>query len=94
LQAVEELLRQQIDGEAMFLVSKSGCPTIVAGFEHGYRYKKKRDGTFEEVPDKNQWSHPHDAVQYGAMLIDAGAMARALGGGEREVEPVDMRGWT
>lgn len=94
LGAVENLLKQHVDGKALFLVSKEGCPTIVQGFEHGYRYKRKRDGAFEEVPEKNSFSHPHDAVQYGAMVVDtAGDLARYMNR-VREVEPVDMRGWT
>lgn len=94
LGAVEAFLKQQIEGEAMFLVNKTRCPVIVAGFEYGYRYKSKKDGTFEEVPEKNQWSHPHDAVQYGAMVVEtAGDLAKYMNRA-REVEPVNMRGWT
>ncbi|OWT55262.1 terminase family protein [Candidimonas nitroreducens] len=93
LGAVEKLLAQQIDGEAMFLINKSRCPTIVAGFEHGYRYKRKRDGQYEETPEKNRFSHPHDAVQYGALVVDAaGDLAKGLGA-VRVVQQVDMRGW-
>lgn len=92
--AVEGFLKQQVDGEAMFLVNETRCPVIVSGFKHGYRYKRKRDGTYEEVPEKNEYSHPHDAVQYGAMVADVGGdMARHLHR-TREVEPVNMRGWT
>jgi hypothetical protein len=94
LKAVEDMLKQQLEGEAMFLVSKEGCPTAVAGFEHGYRYKRKKDDTYEEIPDKNKWSHIHDAVQYGAMVVEtAGDLAQYMRGA-REVQAVDMRGWT
>lgn len=94
LKAVEDLLKQQIDGEAMLLINKTRCPHLVAGFSHGYRYKKKKDGTYEEVPEKNGWSHVHDSCQYGAMVIDsAGDLARGASR-RREVEPVSMRGWT
>lgn len=92
LQAVESLLRQQIGGEAMFLVDKSRCPQAVAGFEHAYRYKRKKDGQYEEVPDKTEASHLADSIQYGCQIIDSGA--RALGNTTREVEKVSMRGWT
>lgn len=94
LAAVENLLKQQIDGEAMFLIDRTNCPTITDGFEHGYRYKRKRDGTYEEVPEKNRFSHPHDAVQYGAMIVEsAGDLARQMNR-VHEVHAVDMRGWT
>lgn len=92
LHAVESLLRQQIDGEAMFLVDKSRCPNTVSGFEHGYRYKRKKDNTYEEVPEKNKFSHLADSIQYGCQQIDhGGSIARPT---TRQVEAVDMRGWT
>lgn len=94
LAAVEKLLAQQIEGEAMFLVNKSRCPTLVAGFEHGYRYKRKRDGTYEVTPEKNSFSHVHDAAQYGAMMIDVAGDIAAFTSRAREVERADMSGWT
>lgn len=92
LQAVESLLRQQIDGEAMFLVDKERCPQAVAGFEHGYRFKRKKDGQFEEVPDKSELSHLHDSIQYGCQVVDSSrAMAIPTA---QVIQSVDMRGWT
>src|SRR5690606_32871001 len=72
LRAVESLLNRQVDGEAMFLVDRERCPVAVAGFEHGYRYKRKRDGQHEETPEKNSYSHLHDSIQYGAMMVEYG----------------------
>jgi hypothetical protein len=95
LAAVEKYLKMQVDGKAMFLVSRENCPTIIEGFRTGYRYKRKKDGTYEEVPEKDSpFSHPHDATQYGAMVVDsAGDLARHLNR-VREVTPVNMTGWT
>lgn len=94
LNAVETLLKQQIEGKAMFLVSRERCPISIEGFKTGYRYKRKKDGQYEEVPEKNEFSHPADGAQYGAMVIDtAGDMARLIGRA-REIEPVSMAGWT
>lgn len=93
LGAVEHLLRQQIDGKAMFLIDKDRCPTIVGGFEHGYRFKKKRDGSYEATPEKNSFSHPHDAVQYAAMVIDTASDVAGLMSRVREVRAVSMHGW-
>lgn len=93
LASVETLLKQQVGGEAMFLVNKTRCPVITEGFEHGYRYRRKRDGTVEEVPEKNSYSHPHDAVQYGSMVVNtAGDLARYFNK-TRVVKQADMRGW-
>lgn len=94
LSAVETLLRQQVDGKGMFLVDKERCPQAIAGFEHGYRYKKKKDGQYEEVPDKNGFSHLADGIQYGCQAIDVGASYALMAGRAREVESVSMRGWT
>lgn len=69
IQAVERLLVQQLDGKAMYLIDPS-CTMLVKGFQHGYRYKKKKDGQLEIKPDKNEYSHIHDANQYADSIID------------------------
>lgn len=69
ISAVERLLSQQIEGQAMYLVDKS-CTMLLKGFRHGYRYKKKRNGELEDKPDKNEYSHIHDANQYADSIID------------------------
>lgn len=94
LRAVEALLNRQIDGEALFLVDKERCPVTVAGFEHGYRFKRKKDGQYEETPEKNSFSHLHDSIQYGAQLVEFGGDYAMAVSREREVEAVSMRGWT
>lgn len=94
LRAVETLLNRQIEGEAAFLVDKERCPYAVAGFEHGYHYKIKRDGTTEVTPEKNSYSHLHDGIQYGAQLVEFGMDYVGAQPGSREVESVDTRGWT
>lgn len=69
IQAVERLLSQQIDGTGMYLIDPS-CRMLIKGFQHGYRYKKKRDGQVEAKPDKNEFSHIHDANQYADSIMD------------------------
>ena len=69
IQAVERLLATQVDGEAMYLIDPC-CDKLVKGFIYGYRYKKKRDGQLENSPDKNSFSHVHDANQYADSVID------------------------
>lgn len=94
LQAVEGLLSQQIDGGPMFRVSNEHCPLAIAGFEHGYRYKRKRDGQYEEVPDKNEFSHLADSIQYGCQIAENGAQYVEWLSQVRVVEAVSMNGWT
>lgn len=93
LRAVEALLKQQVGGEAMFLINKARCPTIAAGFEHGYRYRRKRDGTFDLSPEKNKFSHPHDATQYGCMVLDY-APSRLMANRTVPEVKISMAGWT
>lgn len=69
IQAVERLLTLQVDGKAMYLIDPR-CDVLVKGFKYGYRYKKKRGGQLENSPDKNEFSHVHDANQYADSVID------------------------
>ena len=69
IQAVERLLAQQVDGDAMYLIDPR-CSMLIKGFEYGYRYKAKRSGQLENSPDKNEHSHIHDANQYADSVID------------------------
>jgi hypothetical protein len=90
--AVEQVLMEQVDGKARFRVSPE-CRVLVKGFDDGYRYKMKKNGELEASPEKNRFSHPHDALQYGVMVLVQGA---GLGWGARkpvEVEVVSSAGW-
>jgi hypothetical protein len=69
IQAVERLLNQQVDGQAMYLVDPS-CEVLLKGFKHGYRYKKRKNGMLDASPDKNEYSHLHDANQYADSILD------------------------
>lgn len=69
-------LNRLVDGNPGLLLSPQ-CATLRKGFSGGYHYKliKSGNGTqTHETPSKNQYSHPHDALQY---LL--------LGGGEHHV---------
>lgn len=76
-EVVVNALNRLIDGDAGLLVSPS-CPVLRKGFNGGYHYRLIRSGTtgmgYHETPAKNEYSHPHDALQY---LL--------LGGGEADV---------
>lgn len=91
IMAVERLLAGQVDGAAQYLIDPS-CKVLIAGFKSGYKYKRKADGRYEPTPFKDDYSHPHDANQYGDLMI-------GLSIGEsiqrkREVQKVDSRAWT
>ncbi len=77
IQAVERLLNQQLEGKAMYLVDPA-CETLIKGFRYGYRYKIKRNGELEDRPDKNSFSHVHDANQYADAIMDMGVRGVAV----------------
>ena len=87
IQAVERLLSQQLDGKAMFLVDPR-CTMLIRGFRSGYRYKVKKNGEIEDKPDKNEFSHCHDALQYGAAVIDMNIRGFGMQNTRREVRRV------
>lgn len=91
--AVEQLLMEHVDGKARFRISPE-CQKLIKGFDSGYRYKQKKNGELEPSPDKNQYSHPHDALQYGAMVMAGGVRGWGLGMvKEREVVVEPALGW-
>lgn len=53
------------DGPA-FQVSPK-CRHLIRALEGGYRYAMRRDGRVNDEPEKNEWSHIAEALQYGAM---------------------------
>lgn len=67
-EAVNFFLNRNCDGEPSFRLSPV-CATIREGFNGGYHYRKLNtmDERFLESPEKNAYSHPHDALQYLAL---------------------------
>ena len=91
--AVEQVLMEQVDGKARFRVVPE-CRVLIKGFEDGYRYRQKKNGELEPSPEKNRYSHPHDALQYGVMVLVGGVQGWTLGATrERAVEVLDAGGW-
>lgn len=87
ISAVEQLLNQHIDGKATFLIDGAECPMLVKGFRHGYRYKLRKSTSLpEDKPDKNEFSHVHDALQYGALVINQGLSGWGRSS-KREIKP-------
>lgn len=63
---VESFLVGLQKGAPKFLIDLAGCPTLVRGFEGGYRYPEKAADVEPAKlrPIKDEHSHPHDALQY------------------------------
>ena len=89
ISAVEQLLNQHADGKAMLLIDEKECPVLIRGFKHGYRYKiKKTTGDVDDKIDKNNpHTHPHDALQYGCLVINLGSYGWGKSS-KRDIKPV------
>jgi hypothetical protein len=60
------------------LISRRRCPTVVRALGGGYRYGKTRSGQRKPVPEKNEWSHPIDALQYAALAAHGGMVSSVV----------------
>ena len=59
------LLRLTSEGPAFLMDPR--CRVLIRGFRSGYKYKVNTKGITAPQPDKNEYSHPHDALQYMSM---------------------------
>lgn len=76
LEAVSSQLNKMTEGKPAFLIDRR-CSMLIKGFEGGYSYKRIEVSgeRYADKPDKNMYSHVHDALQY--LLLGAGE-GRAL----------------
>ena len=81
--AVVSCLTRLVDGKPGLVVSPA-CRTLRTGFQGAYCYRRLRvtgDERYTDKPDKNRFSHPHDALQY--LLSGAGEGRAVLGKADR-----------
>ena len=70
LNAVRFFLNRMVDGMPGFQLSKR-CKTVRKGFNGGYKYDRVQvtgDERYRDKPNKNRYSHPHDALQYLCLI--------------------------
>ena len=71
-ESVRYFLSRLRDGRATFQLSPK-CKVLRKGFNGGYRYKKLQvkgtDDRYAPKPEKDMFSHPHDALQYLCMYL-------------------------
>ena len=72
LRAVEAFLLGQRDGGPAFIIDRDRCPVLVRALGGGYRYARTRMGTRKLSPDKNEYSHVMDALQYLCLAAHGG----------------------
>ena len=71
LQAVERMLLGQRRGSAALLIDESRCPVLMEGMNGNYRYAKNRLNEAMGTPEKNNWSHVQDALQYVCLIASS-----------------------
>lgn len=75
LESVRKPLNRLVDGEPGLLLSPR-CKTLRKGFQGGYQFRRMMTAKekYADKPDKNQYSHVHDALQYVAVKLFGGAV--------------------
>jgi hypothetical protein len=68
IRSVESFLNRQVDGGGAILFDRARCPTLVQAMGGGYRYSKDKNEQSRSLPDKNQYSHVSDALQYVCLI--------------------------
>ena len=89
LESVASQLTKMSEGLPAFLVDKR-CQTLLKGFQGGYCYRRMQVSgeRYDDKPDKNMYSHIHDALQY--MMLGAGE-GRSLISGQKPVKAFNAR---
>jgi hypothetical protein len=82
IDSVRRALSRDIRGNPGMVVSQS-AETVIRGFQGGYQYRRMKVSgeRYTDKPDKNEFSHPHDALQYLIAYFDGPALR---GGSSRD----------
>lgn len=85
IESVSSQLTKMSEGKPAFLLDRR-CSMLIKGFEGGYSYKRMEVSgeRYADKPDKNMYSHVHDALQY--MMLGAGE-GRALINSQKPAAP-------
>jgi hypothetical protein len=79
LLAVEKFLRQQVMGQPALQISRIGCPILISALGNKYRYRRRRDGVLDDIPEKlHPWSDICDALQYFCLGTQSNLTGRVL----------------
>lgn len=70
LESVRKPLRTMIGGEPQFVLHPR-CKVLRKGFLGGYKFRRMQVSIerYTSKPEKDKYSHPHDALQYAATRI-------------------------
>ncbi len=90
VEAVRVPLQRTSEAQRGLLLSPT-CRMLRRGFNNGYRFKRHQIGNserFEDKPEKNDFSHPHDALQYA--LLGGGEFYVVTGRKERREQAGEL----
>jgi hypothetical protein len=77
LGSVKKALNTLIAGKPRFIIHPR-CKLLRKGFQGRYQYKRIKvagaEEKYQDKPDKNAYSHPHDALQYTAARLFGGSL--------------------
>jgi hypothetical protein len=98
LRAVESYLGRHTNGGPSIVFSGERCPKLIRGMSGGYRFTKMKSGERRAKPDKNEYSHVNDSLQY-VCLVCHGGMVDEIARRLSSVRPfrkknVSKAGWT
>lgn len=87
IEAVRKPLNTMIAGEPGMIIHPR-CKILRKGFIGGYQYRRMMTSQekYSDKPDKNHYSHPHDALQYDASRL----FGQALTSKQEKYEPIHI----
>jgi hypothetical protein len=91
IEAVTGTLTRLVDKQPGMLIDPR-CTVLIRGYKSGYHYKRvQKTGaeSFDSKPNKNQFSHVHDANQY--LVCGGGESREILVGGSQAVPVIARR---
>jgi hypothetical protein len=91
--AVDAWLSRQIAGGPAHLIDAGAVP-LTRALRGGYRYKLKKNGEFEDTPEKNIHSHIADAHQYACLHTDSSVLGQVYRPTAQAIKPLSSVGWT
>ena len=81
IESVTATLTRMVDGKPGLLLDPS-CAQLRKGFASGYQYKRMQvsgEARYDLKPNKNKYSHVHDALQY--LMLGGGEGRKLITGG-------------
>lgn len=80
IESVKKSLRTLLGGEPQFILHPR-CRQLRKGFLGGYSFRRMQVSSerYTDQPEKNLFSHPHDALQYAAVKLFGSSLTRPRG---------------